>query len=97
MQYASTAWQSMTCDVWDIPWKTNTNESKILTSPSQTVMKFGIHFGLIVKHLCLTFFNFCQVIFEIQAVENHLHQGKIGMYMRLFFNNSFDNALRETF
>jgi hypothetical protein len=39
-------------------------------------MKFGIHIGPIAEHVCLFCFNFCQVVFEIQGVKNHTHQGK---------------------
>jgi hypothetical protein len=47
----------------NIPWKTNTPESKISTSPSQIVIKFGVHIVPIAKHLCLISFYFCQVDF----------------------------------
>jgi hypothetical protein len=69
-------------------------ECKIYTSPSHNVIKYYIHIGPTAKkHLCIFFFNYCQVSFYVHGVK----QGEREACVRFFFNNSFANSLRESF
>jgi hypothetical protein len=72
-----------------IPWKSNTPESKIYTSPSQIVMKFETHIGSTAKHLCQ--------FFKYGMLKNKPHWGKKGTSAGFFVNSIFENVLRETF
>jgi hypothetical protein len=58
----------------DIPWETNTHETKIYTSPSHIVMKnWYIYIGPTAKPLCLIFFISVKWFLKYSVLENHPH------------------------
>jgi hypothetical protein len=73
-----------------ISWKSNTPQSKICTSLSQTVIKFGMHICPTSKHLCLVLF-ILQNVFWVKGFKNITPTmvNKKGVLPRFLVNNFF--------
>lgn len=84
-------------NVWVIPLKITTPESKFYISPSRIVIKSGIHRPHNQTSLPI-FFISVKGFLKYKVLKNHPpHLDQKGTCARFLFNNHFDNALRETF